>query len=98
VIANTSHVDPGTVPLPEEPWYADKEDRTDECVAPLPAVPSRHFPRPFEACDPREESYSSPPESGHLHFHYRFFSVALTEKRRRKAPGTCCYMVWQFPR
>jgi hypothetical protein len=97
-VANTAPADASVVPLPKEPWYADKDDRTDDCVAALPAVPARHFPAPFATCDPREVSYASPPGSPHLHFHYRFFSVALTETHRRAAPDTCCYMVWRFPR
>jgi hypothetical protein len=98
-IANTTPVSPASViPLPKEPWYADKGERTDDCVAAMPALPARHFPAPFETCDPREESFSSPPGSGHLHFHYRLFSVALTTARRGERPGTCCYMVWAFPR
>ena len=84
--------------LPEEPWYRDKADKRDDCVAPMPAIPERHFPSPFEACDPRAESWSSPPGGGELHFHYRYFSVELTRRRRAAAPGTCCYMVWEFPR
>jgi len=99
VISNATPPHAGSVvALPEEPWYRDKPDRTDDCVVALPAVPPSHFPPPFETCDPRAESYASPPSSSHLHFHYRFFSVALTEARRRKTPGTCCYMVWAFPR
>ena len=70
------------LPLPEEPWYRDKAEQRDDCVEPLPAIPPRHFPQPFDTCDPQAESYSSPAGSGELHFHYRFFSVALTQARR----------------
>jgi hypothetical protein len=94
VAASTGDV----VALPEEPWYRDKTEKRDDCVAPLPAIPAKHFPSPFAFCDPRAESWSSPPNSGGLHFHYRYFSVELTKARRRKAPATCCYMIWEFPR
>jgi hypothetical protein len=67
-------------------------------VAPLAAPPKRHLPAPFESCDPRVESYSSPPKGHELHFHYRYFSAALTTERRAKSPGVCCYMIWEFPR
>jgi hypothetical protein len=83
---------------PAEPWYRDKTDRIDECVAPLAAPPREHFPPPFAACDPRVESYASPPGSGALHFHYRYFSAQLTTERRAREPGVCCYMIWEFPR
>jgi hypothetical protein len=86
------------VPVPDEPWYRDRTDgRRDECEAPLVAPPPAHFPAPFEACDPRVESYASPPGHSEMHFHYRFFSAALTRARRATAPGTCCYMIWEFP-
>lgn len=86
------------VPLPAEPWYRDKADRVDECVAPPATPPRPHFPPPFDACDPRAESYTSPPGSGGLHFHYRNFSARLTTERRARDPGVCCYMIWEFPR
>ncbi len=86
------------VALPVEPWYRDRADRRDDCVAPLATTPRPHFPAPFDTCDPRAESYSSPPTGNSLHFHYRFFSVALTTERRAQSPGVCCYMIWQFPR
>ncbi|MCE9577088.1 MAG: hypothetical protein K8W52_28330 [Deltaproteobacteria bacterium] len=86
------------VPVPEEPWYRDRtEGRRDECEASLATVPPAHFPSPFEACDPHAESYASPPGGNELHFHYRFFSAALTTARRAQAPGVCCYMIWEFP-
>lgn len=93
----TAPVGGTTLPLPKEPWYADKPDKRDECVAALPSIPAEHLPAPFEACDPRHESWASPPGSPHLHFHYRFFSAALTREERKHAPGICCYMVWAFP-
>lgn len=85
------------MPLPKEPWYSDKPERIDECVTPR-AVPARHFPAPFEACDPREEAWHSPPGGPELHFHYRLFSVTLTTERRKRQPGVCCYLIWEFPR
>lgn len=84
--------------LPEEPWYHDNPEHTEDCVPALSAPPRPHFPAPFEACDPRAESYSSPPGGGGLHFHYRFFSVAATTAQRAQHPKTCCYLVWEFPR
>jgi hypothetical protein len=84
------------VPLPEEPWYLDKPERYNDCSVPG-ARPASHFPAPFETCDSREESWSSPPGSHHLHFHYRYFSVSVTTEKRRASPGACCYAVWEFP-
>lgn len=84
--------------LPEEPWYHDRPDHTEDCVAALPVTPRPHFPAPFETCDPRAESFASPPGSGGLHFHYRFFSVDATKAHRVQHPKTCCYLVWEFPR
>ncbi len=87
-----------TVPLPDEPWYRDRtEFRRDECEPPPSPPPQPHFPAPFEACDPRAESWASPPGGSELHFHYRFFSAALTIARRAATPGVCCYMIWEFP-
>jgi hypothetical protein len=85
-------------PLPDEPWYRDKPEHYDECVDPLAQVPARHFPAPFSACDPREESFTSPPGGNELHFHYRNFSAALTTKQRASHAATCCYMIFEFPR
>lgn len=83
-------------PLPKEPWYHDKPERIEECVEPIP-VPARHFPSPFEACNPAYEAWNSPPGSHELHFHYRFFSVELTSERRKTTPEVCCYMIFEFP-
>ncbi len=91
-------IDASVLALPEEPWYHDRDDRTEDCVPALPVPPRPHFPAPFEACDPRAESYTSPPGGGGLHFHYRFFSVDATKAHRAKHPKTCCYLVWEFPR
>ena len=90
--------DKNSLPLPDEPWFHDRDDRYDDCVAPLGAMPHPHFPAPFATCDPRVESYSSPPTGSELHFHYRYFSAALTTEKRTGSPGVCCYMVWEFPR
>lgn len=91
-------VDPNVLALPEEPWYRDKPDHTEDCVAELTRPPRPHLPAPFAACDPRAESFTSPPGGGGLHFHYRFFSVAATTAHRAQHPKTCCYLVWEFPR
>ena len=96
--ASSAADDRSIAALPEEPWFHDREDRDDDCVAPAAAMPRPHFPPPFAMCDPRAESYASPPSGSSLHFHYRFFSVALTAEKRAKSPGVCCYMVWEFPR
>ena len=86
------------IPLPAEPWYRDKTDgRRDECEPSQPTVSPAHFPAPFARCDTHVESYASPPGGNELHFHYRFFSVALTTARRVQEPGVCCYMIWEFP-
>jgi hypothetical protein len=100
VAAPNRGVDAGgaIVALPPEPWYRDKPEHSEDCVPPLATVLARHFPAPFDTCDPRAESYSSPPKGGELHFHYRFFSVALTRQQRAASPDVCCYMVWEFPR
>ncbi|NOU34652.1 MAG: hypothetical protein HOO96_42725, partial [Polyangiaceae bacterium] len=90
-------VDASVLALPEEPWYHDRPDHTEDCVAALPVAPRPHFPAPFEACDPRAESFTSPPGGGGLHFHYRFFSAAATTAHRAQHPKTCCYLVWEFP-
>lgn len=86
------------LPLPGEPWYRDQAERDEECVAPLAQVPARHFPAPFEACDPHVESFATPPGGPELHFHYRDFSPALTRAHRASSPMTCCYMIFEFPR
>jgi hypothetical protein len=86
------------LPLPGEPWYRDQAQRDEECVAPLAQVPTRHFPAPFEACDPHVEAFASPPGGPELHFHYRDFSPALTREHRASSPTTCCYMIFEFPR
>lgn len=86
------------IPIPAEPWYRDKTDgRRDECEPPQPTVPAAHFPPPFARCDPHAESWASPPGGNELHFHYRFFSAALTSARRAQESGVCCYMIWEFP-
>ncbi len=89
---------PDVLGLPVEPWYRDKPEHSEECVAELAEAPLPHFPAPFEACDTRNESWSSPPGRGGLHFHYRGFSVAATTAHREQHPKTCCYLVWEFPR
>jgi hypothetical protein len=86
------------LPLPDEPWYRDKPEHYDECVAPLPTIPAQHFPAPFSACDPRVESFTSPPGGNELHFHYREFSASLTAQRSTASTATCCYMIFEFPR
>lgn len=85
-----------TVALPKEPWFLDKPERYDDCGV-AGNQPASHFPAPFETCDSREESWSSPPGSHHLHFHYRRFSVSVTTERRKSNPGACCYAIWEFP-
>ena len=85
-------------PLPEEPWFADKEDRSEECLSPPATLATPVFPVPFERCEERSISYATPPPGPHLHFYYRSFSAALTTLRRKQEPGVCCYMIWAFPR
>ena len=87
---------PGTTPLPAEPWYHDRAEVVEECVAPLPSVPKPHFPEPFEHCDPRAEIFN--PTRSSAHFHYREFSVDHTVTRRKTAPTECCYLIDEFPR
>lgn len=96
--ASAAAGDGSTMALPEEPWFHDKSDRYDDCVAPLATPPRPHFPSPYAACDTHVESYASPPTGSELHFHYRYFSAALTTQKRASKPGVCCYMVWEFPR
>jgi hypothetical protein len=86
------------VALPEEPWFHDKAERRDECVPPLSTTPSPHFAAPFDRCDTRSESFTSPPGGTELHFHYRAFSAGLTLQTRSKQPAVCCYMIYEFPR
>ena len=85
------------VAVPREPWYRDKSEHTEDCVPPLANSPQPHFPDPFRFCDPRAESFASPPTSAGLHFHYRYFSAQLTALQRQRSPGVCCYMVFEFP-
>ena len=93
-----SKTDDSVVPVPDEPWYHDKtEGRRDDCELGAAAMPRPHFPAPFEMCDTHAESWASPPGGNELHFHYRFFSAALTAAQRTRRPGVCCYMVWEFP-
>jgi hypothetical protein len=85
-----------TIPLPEEPWYRDKAETYEDCVEPLTTPRARHFPPPFELCDPRAEIIN--PQGGSAHFHYRKFSQERTTARRATRAGTCCYLIWEFPR
>ncbi len=87
-----------TRPLPEEPFYKNNPEHTEECLQPPAQAPSPAFPSPFERCEAQEISYSTPPPGPHLHFHYRSFSAELTTLRRKLEPGVCCYMTWAFPR
>ncbi len=104
VVGNTSGLGAGAPeprppepPGPPEPWFRDKPEAYDECVpaSDAPAVP---LPAPFDRCDGTEESWSSPPGGGELHFHYRAFSAAFTRARRAGSADVCCYAVWEFPR
>jgi len=64
----------------------------------LAQAPRPHLSAPFERCDPRVESFTSPPDRQDLHFHYREFSPALTRTQRAVTPDVCCYMTFEFPR
>jgi hypothetical protein len=96
--ATDASTDAGTVTiaLPEEPWYRDKAEAYEDCVEPLANAPARHFPPPFELCDPRAEIIN--PRGSSAHFHYREFSQAHTTARRATSAGTCCYLIFEFPR
>ncbi|MBK9034911.1 MAG: hypothetical protein IPL61_27215 [Myxococcales bacterium] len=96
--SNAARADRPPAPAaPPEPWFHDKAEAFDECVAPE-AAPAVALPPPFERCDGTEESWSSPPGGGELHFHYREFSAAVTNARRAGGPEVCCYLIWEFPR
>ena len=84
--------------LPAEPWYHDKPERYRVCVDALATPPTPHFRAPFDRCDTRSESFTSPPGGNSLHFHYKDFSVAETTAERARNPNACCYLVYEFPR
>ncbi len=89
--------DAGSIPLPDEPWFHDKPEAYEDCVAPLVKTPTPHLAPPFERCDPRSQVVN-PQVGGSAHFHYRSFSAQRTNARRASSPGVCCYLIFEFPR
>lgn len=82
---------------PPEPWFHDKDDAYEECVA-APATVRVALPAPYDRCDGTAQAWASPPGGNELHFHYRAFSAAVTRARREQVPDVCCYVIWEFPR
>ncbi|NUO53922.1 MAG: hypothetical protein HOV80_34185 [Polyangiaceae bacterium] len=91
-------VGPDEIPLPTMEPQCPQEPPDDgrvmrrggcqihmDCRPPLPAPPEKHFPAPFERCDP---GFQSPMGGG--------FSPKGTLSTRERAPDICCYAIKQL--